>query len=184
MNARRYFEGANLPSPDGSGAATRRLCVVSRHPVVSGVFVAGLTTALGARDELEIIVDRRRGGPPTDRPSFERRHRDHVVRALQRDGFAVVPIGMAEPSPIERLAEETYERKLERILWLKRGRIIRLSRWLILSGLLNAILILFFVAPAVKARLTQARPAVSPPSIVAPVGKVGEPPSTRQDARR
>ena len=63
---------------------------------------------------------------------------------------------------------------LERILRLKHGRIIRLGRLLILSGLLNAILILFFVAPAVKARLTQARPAASVPSGVAPVDKVGE----------
>jgi len=63
---------------------------------------------------------------------------------------------------------------LERILRLKHGRIIRLGRLLILSGLLNAILILFFVAPSVKARLTQARPAASVPSVVAPVDKVGE----------
>jgi hypothetical protein len=62
----------------------------------------------------------------------------------------------------------------ERILWLKHGRIIRLGRLLILSGLLNAILILFFVAPSVKARLTQARPAASVPSGVTPVDKVGE----------
>jgi len=175
---------AHLAPPTGSGIATRRLCVVSRNPLMSGVFVAGLTTAVGSRDELEIIVDRRRAGPTTTQPSIERRQRDHVARALERDGFAVVLVPTAEPSgssrerawPTEHFApEETYERKLERLLWFKQGRLVRLSRWLILSLLLNAILVLFFVSPTVKARLSQGRPTVSPPSLAAPADKVGEP---------
>ena len=91
----------NLASPSGSPAATRRLCVVSRNPLMSGVFVAGLTTAVGARDELEIIVDRRQGDAAMNRPSVERRHRDHVVRALERDGFAfvLVPAGEIPDGP-------------------------------------------------------------------------------------
>ena len=155
---------------------------------MSGVFVAGLTTAVGSRDELESIVDRRRDGPTTNQPSLERRHRDHVARALERDGFAFVLVPTAEPSgrskerawPTEHFApEETYEHKLERLLWFKQGRLVRLSRWLILSLLLNAILVLFFVSPAVKARLSQGRPTVSPSSLAAPPEKVGEPPSPR-----
>jgi hypothetical protein len=65
---------------------------------MSGVLVAGLTTAVGSRDELEIIVDRRRDGPTTNQPSIERRQRDHVARALERDGFAFVLVPTAEPS--------------------------------------------------------------------------------------
>jgi hypothetical protein len=185
MRAQEYFAAANHPWPAESGAATRRLCVVSRNPLVSGVFIAGLTISVGARDPLEIIVDRRRGGPASDPILIERRHRDHVDRALEREGFAFVTTATPDTAngslpgqdvrPVERIAaEETDERKLERILWLKHGRIIRLGRLLILSGLLNAILILFFVAPAVKARLTQARPAASVPSVVAPVDKAAE----------
>ncbi len=179
MSSRELLGTTNLASPVGSGAATRRLCVVSRNPLMSGVFVAGLTTAVGSRDELEIIVDRRRGDAATNRPSIERRQRDHVVRALERDGFAFVlmpPTATPASStpkrnawPIEHVApEETYEHKLERVLWFKQGRIVRLGRWLILSVLLNAILVLFFLLPAMKARLTQARPAMSSSSIVAP----------------
>jgi len=145
---------------------------------VSGVFVAGLTTSVGLRDELEVIVDRRRDGPNTVEPPLERRHREHVLRALERDGFAVVPIASAErpasSSPerdlaaFERLAEETDGRKLERIIWSKNARIVRLSRWLILSALMNAILVLFLVAPAMRARWSQPRPIVSSPATVSP----------------
>ena len=175
---------AHLAPPTGFAVATRRLCVVSRNPVMSGVFVAGLTTAVGARDELEIIVDRRRDGPTTNQPSIERRQRDHVARALERDGFAFVLVPTAEASgsskerawPTEHFApEETYEHKLERLLWFKQGRLVRLSRWLILSLLVNAILVVFFVSPTVKARLSQGRPTVSPSSPAAPAEKVGEP---------
>jgi hypothetical protein len=180
---------AHLAPPTGFAVATRRLCVVSRNPVMSGVFVAGLRTAVGARDELEIIVDRRRDGPTTNQPSIERRQRDHVAGALERDGFAFVLVPTAEPSgslrerawPAEHFApEETDEHKLERLLWFKQGRrLVRLSRWLSLSLLLNAILVLLFVSPTVKARLSQGRPTVSPSSLAAPAEKIGEPPSPR-----
>jgi hypothetical protein len=188
MNGRDLVGAPHLAPPTGAGVATRRLCVVSRKPLMSGVFVAGLTTAVGSRDELEIIVDRRRDGPTRNQPSIERRQRDHVARALERDGFAFVLMPTTETSessssrrgawPIEHFVpEETYEHKLERILWFKQGRFVRLSRWLILSVLMNAILVLFFVLPAVKARVSQARPTVSPSSVAAPAGKVGEPSS-------
>ena len=173
----------NLASPSGSPAATRRLCVVSRNPLMSGVFVAGLTTAVGARDELEIIVDRRQGDAAMNRPSVERRHRDHVVRALERDGFAFVLVPAGEipdgpdskrPAwPIERLpSEETYEHKLERLLWSKQGRIVRLSRWLIISVLINGIMVGFAVSSAVKARWIPPR---TPASVVAPAHEINEP---------
>lgn len=164
--------------------ATRRLCVVSRNPVMSGVFIAGLTTSVGSRDELEIIVDRRQRGSITTQPTTERRQRDHVARALERDGFAVVSMPAAtlagsgpkrDSWPVEHVApEETYEHKLERLLWFKQGRLVRLGRWLVLSALMNAILVMFFVLPAVKARVMQSPRAASPSSIVTPAQPVGE----------
>jgi hypothetical protein len=186
MNGRELVAAARLASPPGSRVAARRLCVVSRNPLMSGVFVAGLTTAVGSRDELEIIVDRRRDGPTTNQPSIERRQQDHVARALERDGFAFVLMPATETSesssskrgawPIERVVpEETYEHKLERILWFKRGRIVRLSRWLILSVLMNAILALFCVSSMVKARVSQAHPPVAPSS----AGQIAEPPAPK-----
>jgi hypothetical protein len=180
MKAREAFEASALASPAASRVARKQLCIVAHRPLVSGVFVAGLTTAVGLRDELEVIVDRRRDSPSTVQPPFERRHREHVLRALERDGFAVVPISSTEPSsssspgressPLDRLAEDTDERKLERILWSKHARIIRLSRWLILSVLMNAILALLFVAPAMMARWSQSqtRPSASSPAMAAP----------------
>ncbi len=185
MRAQEYFAAANLPWPAESGAAARRLCIVSRTPLLSGVFIAGLSASVGAREALEIIVDRRRSGLASHPILIERRHRDHIDRALEREGFAFVATGTPdaangsldgeEPWPVERAAAgETDEKKLERILWLKHGRIIKLGRLLILSGILNAILILFFVAPAVKARLTQARSAAPASPVVAPVEKPGE----------
>jgi len=189
MKAREPLDAAALASPAVSRGARKQLCIVARHPLVSGVFVAGLTTAVGLRDELEVIVDRRGDGPTTVQPPLERRHREHVPRALERDGFAVVPIESTDTSSssspgrdrssLERLADETDLRKLERILWSKHARIIRLSRWLILSVLMNAILALLFVAPAMTARWSQARPMGSRPSTAAPRenGAASVPPS-------
>src|SRR5215813_9660010 len=178
LRDRESFQAPVLASPAVSRGARKQLCIVARHPVVSGVFVAGLTTSVGLRDELEVIVDRRGDGPSTVQPPLERRHREHVLRALERDGFAVVPIASAETSsssspgqdlsPLDRLAEETYERKLERILWRKHARILRLSRWLILSVLVNAILALLLVLPAVTARWSQTRPIVTRITMRAP----------------
>jgi hypothetical protein len=66
--------------PSGRGVASRRLCIVCRDRHLSGEFVASFTTALGLREEFEIIVDGRRGGPPADPPPADRRHRPHVSR--------------------------------------------------------------------------------------------------------
>jgi len=189
----------DIGSPPGSGVAPRRLCIVSRDPLLSGVFVAALTTALGQRDELEIIVDRRRGGPPADQPSIERRHHPHVAHALERDGFAIVPTRVTQPaehsipaaSPIERPAlKDADERELERILEFKRQRKVRLSRWLILTGLMSVILVLLVLSPAVKTLMSRARPAAPPSadrmnasSIVAPVPQVARTPSPNPEVR-
>ncbi len=182
--------------PTGSGVAL--LCIVSRDPLPSGLFVATLTTAVGPRDELEIIVDRRRGGPPTDQPSIERRHRPHVTRALEQDGFAIVPTRATQPgehsipaaAPIERLAlKAAAERELEGILAFKRRRKVRLNRWLILTGLMGVILVLLVPSPAVKTLRGWVRPAAPPSadrmnesSTVPPVPQVGETSSPNPEA--
>jgi len=153
----------------------RRLCVVSRNPLVSGVFIAGLTSLVGSRDELEIVVDRRRNDPASDQPSIERRRRSNVVRALERDGFAVVPMPPARApedlgAPSERFrVEQAYEHRLEGLLRFNHRRTVRLKRWLMLSVLLNAIFALFLLAPPAKALLQKTRPAAPASSIRSPV---------------
>jgi hypothetical protein len=76
--------------PSKPEVTSRRLCIVGRDRHLSGEFVASFTTALGAREEFEIIVDRRHGDPAAGPPDTDRRVRQHVTRALERDGFAIV----------------------------------------------------------------------------------------------
>src|SRR5262245_40272265 len=76
--------------PSKPEVASRRLCIVGRDRYLSGEFVESFTTALGAREELEIIVDRRRGDPAAGPPAPDRRVRQHVKGALERDGFVIV----------------------------------------------------------------------------------------------
>ena len=162
MKSRGSRRLAPAGSPAGSDIVARRLCVVSRNPLVSGVFIAGLTSQVGSRDELEIVVDRRRSAPASDQPTTERRQRSNVGHALQRDGFAVVPMPPSRATEqlearVERVSrEEAYEHRLERLLRFKHRRWVRLRRWLILSALMNAILVLLLLLPAVMKLLRQA----------------------------
>src|SRR6266508_1842931 len=41
----------------------RRLCIVTGDALPSREFIAALQTAVGPNEEIEIILDRRRGGP-------------------------------------------------------------------------------------------------------------------------
>ncbi len=162
MKSRESRRPETTGSSAGSGIVARRLCVVSRNSLVSGVFIAGLTSKVGSRDELEIVVDRRRSAPASDRPTTERRQRSNVGHALERDGFAVVPMPPSRATEqlearVERISrEEAYEHRLERLLRFKHRRWVRLRRWLILSALMNAILVLLLLLPAAMALLRQA----------------------------
>ena len=170
MNSRDPLGLATAASPAVSGAGARRLCVVSRTPLVSGVFIAGLTSLVGSRDELEIVVDRRRNDPARAQPSVERRQRTNTVRALERDGFAVVLVPPARApeeieAPSQRMsAEEIYEHRLERLLRFKHRRMVRLKRWLVLSVLVNAIFAACLLAPTAKTLLQKTRPAAPAPA--------------------
>src|SRR2546428_5100902 len=172
MKGRGSGRLAPAGSPAGSDIVARRLCVVSRNPLVSGVFIAGLTSQVGSRDELEIVVDRRRSAPASDQPTTERRQRSNVGHALQRDGFAVVPMPPSRATEqlearVERVSrEEAYEHRLERLLRFKHRRWVRLRRWLILSALMNAILVLLLLLPAgvgLLPRGSRAAPGPPPP---------------------
>src|SRR5438445_10624223 len=138
----------------GSDIGARRLCGVSRNPLVSGVFIAGVTSQVGSRDEVEIVVDRRRSATASDQPTPERRQRSNVGHALQRDGFAVVPMPPSRATEqlearVERISrEEANEHRLERLLRFKHRRWVWLRRWLILSSLFHAILVLLLLLPA------------------------------------
>jgi hypothetical protein len=160
--------------PSGRGVASRRLCIVCRDRHLSGEFVASFTTALGLREEFEIIVDGRRGGPPADPPPADRRHRPHVSRALERDGFVIVapfetrPVQNDHPklpqdpeaSPIERPGlKEADERQLLRILGFERRRRTRRRQRLIRTGLVGAMLALLMLSPVGKTLVNRTRPA-------------------------
>lgn len=183
MNRPESFGLATAASPAGSGAGARRLCVVSRTPLVSGVFISGLTSLVGSRDKLEIVVDRRRGDPARPQPPVERRHHTNVVRALERDGFAVVLVPPASApeefdAPSERMsAEEAFEHRLDRLLRFKHRRTVYLKRWLVFSAVVNAIFGLCLLAPTAKALFQKTRPA-APASSVLP--QVSPDPASRQ----
>jgi hypothetical protein len=162
IERRDFWEPVDADSPGLAAGAARRLCVVARNPVQFGSFLAGLTASVGSQDELEIIVDRRHESARSDRPSIERRRRPSIGRALERDGFAIVPLPPAEaglgaspppapppPTP-EAEPEEPYEQQLERVLRFKHRRLVRLSRWFIFSVLVNAVLFLMVIAPVIR----------------------------------
>jgi hypothetical protein len=148
------------------------LCIVSRDPLASGAFVATLKTAVGPHDELEIIVDRRRRGPPADQPFTERRHHPHITRALKRDGFAIVPThAAAQPAehsdasaaPVERLVDQAAdERTLEGVLAFNRRRKVRRTRLLILSGLMGVILSVLVLSLAMTVHRRWVGPTTPP----------------------
>src|SRR5215470_7286460 len=153
--------------PSKPEVASRRLCIVGRDRHLSGEWVASFATALGAREEFEIIEDRRRGEPPMGPPPADRRVRQHVTHELERDGFAIVEpfetrsmqddnLQLVEgrgASPIERLGlEEEDERRLERILGFNRRRRARLRRRWILIGVLVALPVVSLTAKTFVSR--------------------------------
>ena len=156
---------------------SRRLCIVGRDRHLSGEFVAAFTTALGVREEFEIIIDRRRPGAPTDAPPADRRYRLHVTRALERDGFAIV--APLNPRPVQHddsklpqvsgapliehvTLEEADERQLARILGFMRRRRARLRQRLSLAGLIGAMLTLLMLSPVGKTLVSWTGPAEAP----------------------
>jgi hypothetical protein len=108
--------------------APRRRCIVSGDALRCGEFIAALETAVSWDDELEIILDRRRGGDataaqtaPTGQPSIDRRRLPDVDSRVKLDGFAIVPLltgdpGDTDPSgnskwPAPRLPNPPMERR-------------------------------------------------------------------------
>src|SRR5262245_28877277 len=69
-----------------------RLCIISREPLRSGLFIAALQASLGDEDLLEIIFDRRHSGSAGKADLTEdRRRQSKVALALEVNGFAIVP---------------------------------------------------------------------------------------------
>jgi hypothetical protein len=159
------FAPAGIGKPIGTGAAPKRLCIVSRDPHPVRAFLAALTTAANPRDELEIIVDRRRGGSARTQTSIERRQHPPLAHVLERVGVAIVPARYNFPAapPIERFdPKDTDEHELQRIVGFKRQRRLRLNRWMILTGLTSVILVFLVHLPAMKTLMSGARPAAPP----------------------
>ena len=79
----------------------RRLCIVTGDALPSREFIAALQTAVGPNEEIEIIVDRRRGDPgiAPGRPPVDRRRLPHVDVMVEMDGYAIVPVPTSPPRP-------------------------------------------------------------------------------------
>jgi hypothetical protein len=189
VNQKEQFMVPEKRTPMGR---TRR-CIVSRDPLPSSVFIAALKTGLSPYDEIEIIVDRRRGGPATDRPSIERRHDHRCAHALEQVGVAIVPMRATQlvehklpaASSIARLDPgDADEHELQRLRYGRRRK-VRLSGWVYLTGLVGAILSLLVLVRPVETLMSRARPAAPPPSAdrmdappaVTPVSQIAETPS-------
>src|SRR3989442_1031840 len=119
----------------------------------------------GADDQLEIIVDRRRGEPSDDWDrAEERRQRPQVDLALRANGFALVPapspkgerIARGERAPLSLLLpsgpssrafedDNDDEERLEAIRSFKRERSRGLAPWLVaaLAAVAAAAVVLF-----------------------------------------
>ena len=170
-------------SPLRSDERARRLCIVSSRPLLCSPFMAALRTVLTPHDELEIIVDRRRERAPTEdrpdaaeQPSVDRRRHPQVDRQVEIDGFAIVPApaagSRARRSPLSLLlpkvpVEEGWpddledEERLESVRNFQRARGGRLTTWLVLVGLMSAVVILFVLPSAVKTLVSRLRAQAS-----------------------
>jgi len=105
----------------------RRLCIVTGDALPSREFIAALQTAVGPNEEIEIILDRRRGGPgiAPGQPPVDRRRLPHVDRMARMDGYAIVPVPTSPsrpprvpdppiaPRPTERQRHPTERRAAE-----------------------------------------------------------------------
>jgi hypothetical protein len=186
---RRDFWGPlDTDSLDHAAEAARRLCVVSRNPLQSGAFIARLATSVGSQGELEIVVDRRHRSSTSGPPTVERRWRPSIGGALERDGFAIVPMPpdldtgpprapSAWPTP-EVEPEESYERKLERVARLKHRRLVRLSRWFIFSVLMNGVLFLLLITPMLRNGFRPPPPVPPASSVELPAPRVADSPAS------
>jgi hypothetical protein len=179
-------------APTGTPVGRTLRCIVSRDPLPSGVFVAALKTGLSPYDEIEIIVDRRRGGPATDQPSIERRHDPRCAHALERVGVAILPMPATQlvehsipaASAIARLDPRGADAHELKRLDYGRRRKVRLSGWVYLTGLMGVILVSLVLVRPVETLMSRARPAASPPSAdrmnapsaAAPVPQIAETP--------
>ena len=98
---------------------TRCLCIVSRDRLFGRDFLAAVQTSVRPEDQLEIVVDRRRGEPSSQWQGAEdRRKRPHVDLALKKNGVAIVPAAFPgderrpEPSLRDQTSGQVFEGRL------------------------------------------------------------------------
>jgi len=171
------------------------LCIVARDRLRGSDFIAALGASLRPDDELEIIVDRRRGEPSDDWDrAEERRQRPQVDLALRANGFALVPapsprgerVARGERAPLSLLlpsgpssrafeGDDDDEERLEAIRSFKRERSRGLAPWLVaaLAALAGAAFVLSPAGETLRQSLGQrASPQATgppgPPSAQAP----------------
>ncbi|HXL45600.1 MAG TPA: hypothetical protein VN977_03260, partial [Candidatus Binatia bacterium] len=171
------------------------LCIVARDRLRGSDFIAALGASLRPDDQLEIIVDRRRGEPSDDWDrAEERRQRPQVDLALRANGFALVPapspkgerIARGERAPLSLLLpsgprsrafedDDDDEERLEAIRSFKRERSRGLAPWLVaaLAAVAAAAVVLSPAGETLRQSLghrasPQAPGPASPPSAQAP----------------
>ena len=150
------MEPMEIESPLGPRSGSRRLCIVSRKGVRTGALVVALRTALSPHDELEIVVDRRRGWSSWQPPSIDRRRARRPDPWLERDGFALVlateRVEGSDRQPLRALGVAAGVKRRPRI-WT--------ALWVMVAVLLGVIvgvsLVQFVVAPAMKTPPSQVR---------------------------
>ena len=87
------------------------VCIVSRDRVRGSDFIAALGASLRPLEQLEIVVDRRSGGPSNWDPTEERRQRPQIDLALKANGFAIVPAPkVGGPRPVSSLRQPSVDR--------------------------------------------------------------------------
>lgn len=148
----------------GSGAAPRRLCIVSRDRLRCSDLVLTLQASLSPGDDLEIILDRRRDRvKPVDAewPFVDRRRHPYVDLALRTNGFAIVPAASLKPFSLVELDAAAHER-FENIVRVERRR--RTRRWWIPAAPVGLVLTLLVLLPPVDSLLHQVLPEAPPSS--------------------
>jgi hypothetical protein len=156
--------------------AANQVVIISSDPLRA--FIAALSPALRAREEFNIIVDRRRADSENPaRPAIERRRHPSVDAKVKTDGFAIVPLSTTDARPwiarlVDRQSADDYaeadEREFRRILEFnrrrRRARLGTLVRTFAIVGAFSVLAVLFVEMPAGKALVNRARLVALPTS--------------------
>jgi hypothetical protein len=135
---------------DSLNPARRSLCIVSRDPLQCSELVLSLQALVPPDDEVEIIMDRRRGrsgfdtSPAGPAPGLvDRRRNPRVDLDVRTKGFAIVPAAPMTPRPLAEPDGDDRAR-FENVLSFKRRREARPRR---VVGAAGAVIVALILSP-------------------------------------